>query len=127
MRGWHALLFGLAIVSLPGVGCERPRSKAPVVTPARPATPFIMPGVIRPPVQPAAAAQLPDDAPVVGVLAGDTPRAYLVSALSKMTQHVINDVLADTPVTVTYCDRTDCVRVYTADTPGAPLAIDLGG
>jgi hypothetical protein len=120
-------LLGLAIAALPVSGCNRKAESKPVVNKGPLPTPFILPGARQPAVHPAADVQLPDDAPVIGVLVGDRPRAYLVSAMSKMTHHVINDLLADAPVTVTYCDRTDCVRVYTSDTPGSPLAVDLGG
>jgi hypothetical protein len=41
--------------------------------------------------------------------------------------HVLDDVVGETPVTVTYCNQADCVRVFTADTRGEPLPIDLGG
>jgi hypothetical protein len=44
-----------------------------------------------------------------------------------MYSHVINDVVANVPVTVTYCDKTDCARVFTDESRGQPLEIDLGG
>jgi hypothetical protein len=91
------------------------------------ATPFVVPGLQRPPARPAALAALPDDAPVVGVMVQGRPRAYLLEAMSKRSNHVLDDVLGETPVTVTYCDQADCVRVFTANTPGVPLPIDLGG
>jgi hypothetical protein len=68
-----------------------------------------------------------DDAAVVGVLVGGRPRAYLLPALKSINQHVVNDLVAGTPVTVAYCDRSDCVRAYTADTPGVPLSVAVGG
>jgi hypothetical protein len=119
-------------------GCRFPResapqpepSKAQAPAPAMPvlqATPFVVPGLRRPPTRPAALAGLADDSPVIGVLAGGRPRAYLLGAMTQRAHHVVDDVVGETPVTVTYCDQADCVRVFTADTPGKPLPIDLGG
>src|SRR5262245_4440573 len=88
------------------------------------ATPFIFPGKVRPPTVPAAAAGLPDDEPVIGVTAKRTPRAYVRKAFAGMPNHVVNDVVGDTPVTVTHFNG--CTRVYTG--PGTePLRIMTGG
>src|SRR5262245_29300272 len=51
---------------------------------------------------PAEAAKLPDDAPVVGVIAGSRPRAYALGAFAEVDRHVMNDVLGGTPVTVAH-------------------------
>jgi hypothetical protein len=32
-----------------------------------------------------------------------------------MACHVVNDCIDGVPVTVTYCDRTDCARVFTGE------------
>jgi hypothetical protein len=125
----------LAAALLAGGGCRRqapvaaraPEGGPPWVTAGGPMTPFVCPGIPRPPVKPAAAAGLPDDAAVAGVVVGGKARAYLLSAMTAMTGHVVNDVVGDTPVTVTYDDHSDCVRGYTADTLGRPLSVGLGG
>lgn len=44
-----------------------------------------------------------------------------------MERHVVNDLLGRLPVTVTYCDRTDCVAVFTGPGGGLPLAVAVGG
>jgi hypothetical protein len=44
-----------------------------------------------------------------------------------MSTHLVNDVIDTIPVTVTYCDRTDCVQAFTGPTRGAPLDIWMGG
>ncbi len=90
-------------------------------------TPFILPGVEQPPTYPAATAAVPDDAEVIGVSAGGRHRAYLVPALSRATSHVVNDVLGEAPVTVTFCDRSQCARIFTDPGRSSPLKIDLGG
>ncbi len=90
-------------------------------------TPFDMPGIRLPPARSAAEANLPDDTPIIGVVAGGSARAYLVTAMEAMNGHVVNDLVGGTPVTITYCDRTQCVHAFTDKAGGEPLKIDLGG
>lgn len=90
-------------------------------------SPFLCPGVRQPPVQGAEKADLADDTPVVGVVAGGKARAYTLEALSQVRHHVVNDLLGEVPVTVTYCDLARCLRVFTSDTAGIPLEIDQAG
>jgi hypothetical protein len=53
-------------------------------------------------------------------------RAYVVSALTAVHKHVVNDLLGGVPVAVAYCDRTDCAAAYTG--AGAdPLKVSVGG
>jgi hypothetical protein len=85
-----------------------------------------IPGIQTPSVQPASAARLHDDAVVLGVSAGGRHRAYLLAAFDGIRWHIVNDQLAGVPITVTYCDRTGCVKVFTGP-PGAPLDVALGG
>jgi len=87
-------------------------------------SPFIFPGKIRPSTVPAAAAGLPNDEPVIGVMAKTTARAYVRKAFTGVPNHVVNDVVGDTPVTVTHFKG--CTRVYTG--PGTePLPFMTGG
>lgn len=93
---------------------------------ARMATPFIMPGKTRPPTVRAADAGLADDDRVIGVVAGGRARAYRVRALTGAMNQVVNDVLGTEPVTVTRCDQTGRVRVFTGDRSD-PLPVMIGG
>jgi len=89
-------------------------------------TPFVWPGKIRPPVVPVAQSGLADDEPVIGVRVGSQYRAYVTRAFAGTTNHIVNDLIGKTPVSVTHCDLTLCTRVYTGD--GAdPLRIMSGG
>ncbi|HUG93249.1 MAG TPA: DUF3179 domain-containing (seleno)protein [Planctomycetaceae bacterium] len=90
-------------------------------------TPFILPGVTQPFAFPADQADLADDARVIGVSAGGRHRAYSITAMSAVGNHVINDLFNDVPVTVTYCDYTDWSRVLTCQERGAPIDLWLGG
>jgi hypothetical protein len=80
----------------------------------------------QPPAVPAASADLKEDVEVVGVSAGGRHRAFLISTLGTVRSHVVNDLLAGQPVTVTYCSRTECIRVFTGPT-GEPLDVAVGG
>jgi hypothetical protein len=44
-----------------------------------------------------------------------------------MTNHIVNDVVNGTAVTVTYCDLADCVRGFGGEARPTPLNIDQGG
>jgi hypothetical protein len=90
-------------------------------------TPFIWPGITKPPVIPAAQAALDDQAEVLGVAAAGKFRAYAIRAFQLQTDHIVNDLIKDVPVTVTYCNQTNCHKVFTSDDRGAPLKVDLGG
>jgi hypothetical protein len=84
------------------------------------------PGLVCPPPAPAAAAKLKDSESVIGVVIDGRPRAYVVKALSYPQTHVVDDVVAGHPVTVTYCDIKDCTRVFTGNGDG-PLDVGVGG
>lgn len=84
------------------------------------------PGARLPAPRPAAQAKLAPDDVVIGVQVGGCARAYRLAALVGPRSHVINDRLADTPVTVTYCERTGCTRVFTGEGT-EPLDVRTGG
>jgi hypothetical protein len=89
-------------------------------------SPFMTPGV-EPTFVPAAEASLAEDDDVIGVVVDGEARAYPVSYLSGMTTHVVNDLIGQTPITVTYCDRTDCTRVFTDSSKQSELDVGTGG
>lgn len=70
---------------------------------------------------------LPKNAPVIGVRVGNRCRAYALSAMKEIDEHVLNDVLGGIPVTVAYCNITGCVRVFSDESRGQPLAVAVGG
>jgi hypothetical protein len=84
-------------------------------------------GVRLPPTRTPEESGLADREEVFGVVAGGRARAYRLAALSLPSRHVVNDVVGDTPVTVAYCDRTDCARVYTGPPGAGPLDVSLLG
>ena len=86
-----------------------------------------MPVIGRPTTVAAEAVTLPDDAVGIGVEAGGRRRAYLLEAFYPHERHVINDLLGGKPITVAYCDMTDCLAVFTDADADEPLEIAAGG
>jgi hypothetical protein len=88
---------------------------------------FEMPGLQNPRALPAAASKIADGDEVIGVMVNGKPRAYWLKALRYPPWHIVNDVVAGVPVSVTFCDRTNCTRVYTGAHSSTPLDLNLGG
>jgi hypothetical protein len=72
-------------------------------------------------------ARLPADAAVIGVVVDGKARAYALRSLRQLHQHVVNDVVSGVPLTVAYCDATDCARVYASRERSGPLDIRQAG
>lgn len=94
-------------------------------------TPMVVSGVERPPMAPAAEADLPADAAVIGVVVDGQARAYPLQRLSGMMEHVVNDLVAGRmgqmrPISITYCDRTDCVQVFTPEDALSQASLEMG-
>lgn len=88
---------------------------------------FEMPGLQSPRTLPAAASKIADGDEVIGVVVDGKPRAYWLKAFRYPPWHIVNDVVVGVPVSVTYCDRTNCTRVYTDRQSSTPLDINVGG
>jgi hypothetical protein len=85
-----------------------------------------LPTILAPPVRMARDVRLADSDEVVGVCVGGRARAYLLGALA-FPWHVVNDVVSGHAVSVTYCDRANCLRVFTEESAKAPLRLDIAG
>lgn len=90
-------------------------------------TPYISKGINNPLILKLNEIDLADDTPVIGVEHKGRFRAYKLEALKYVNTHVVNDMLDKTPISVTYCDRMDCVSVYTDPQSDKALPIDVGG
>jgi hypothetical protein len=84
-------------------------------------------GIVRPPIVEADASGLRPDEEVIGIEVDGHPRAYRLSAFRDRSEHVVNDLIAGVPVTVSYCDLSDCVRTYTDRGKSAPLEVAIAG
>jgi hypothetical protein len=95
--------------------------------PPQMSTPMVWPGVRQPIAVSAGEAQIEDEAEVIGVSAGGSSRAYLVRAFNNPATQVVNDLLGDVPISVTFCDRTRHAAVFTGPANGKPLEMSFGG
>jgi hypothetical protein len=83
--------------------------------------------IVQPPVLPAGEAELAGGEEVIGVAVGGKARAYRLGAFRFPSRHIVNDLIGGVPVSVTYCDRNDCARVYTDPLASAPLDVTQAG
>lgn len=90
-------------------------------------TPMLLPGLVSPIMHEADKANLSDSERVIGVTVGDKHRAYLANAFDSLGAKVVNDVVDEIPISVTYCDIHERARVFTSTERGAPLNMGLGG
>lgn len=70
--------------------------------------------------------RVPPTAIVLGVLVEGSARAYLADGMSRPEWHLAHDLLAGRPVTISYCNWTDCVSVFERNGTAAS-AIRMGG
>ena len=129
----------LAIVVLIVAGCDEPQQQqtsSPAKTPmpstmpdisgGMMSTPFLVPPLVNPEILTAAEAEIAPDEQVIGVLYEGVPRAFQLSALKDMRYHVVNEHRGPQGFAVTYCDRTDCVRVLGSG-KGEQLLVQTAG
>ncbi len=86
-----------------------------------------LPGISRPRTVPAAAAILSDEEEILGVEVNGHARAYRLKTLADPTHHVINDRLENQPVSITYCNVSECARTFLGPEGTASLDIGVGG
>lgn len=90
-------------------------------------TPMVLPGLISPTIHKAEAANLSDSERIIGVTVGNNHRAYLANAFDSFGSKVVNDLIEEVPITVTYCDIHERARVFTSTLRGEYLNMGLGG
>mgnify|MGYP001333423041 CR=1 FL=1 len=90
-------------------------------------TPMMLPGMTAPVTLTADEARVSGTEQVIGITIGDEHRAYIVTAFEPLGQKVINDLINEIPVTVTYCDIYERARVFTSTERGEYLTVGLGG
>jgi hypothetical protein len=89
--------------------------------------PMTLTGMIAPVTLIAEEARVSGTEQVIGITIGDEHRAYLVNAFAPLGHKVINDLINEIPVTVTYCDIHERARVFTSSDRGEYLNVGLGG
>jgi hypothetical protein len=88
---------------------------------------YLADGLRTPATRTADRAALAESEEVIGVEVGGRARAYRLGALKDRSRHVVNDVVAGVPVSVTYCDLNECVRAFSGAPGGEPLDVAVGG
>ena len=83
-------------------------------------------GVIRPPTVEAPKAGLKDEEKVLGVEVNGVARAYRLATLCDVTRHIVNDTVNGVPISVLYCDLSDCAAATRAR-QARPAADPNGG
>lgn len=83
--------------------------------------------VVDPPIVEAARAHIKPGALVIGVEVDGRARAYRLEALEDPSRHLVSDSLGGTPLTVSYCNLSRCVQVYTKPKGAQPLDIEVVG
>lgn len=83
--------------------------------------------IVRPPTVAAEGAAIADDEEVIGVEVNGEARAYRLGALSEPSSHLVQDVIGGVPVSVVYCDLTDCAQAFTEAEGAAPLDLQIAG
>jgi hypothetical protein len=85
------------------------------------------PPIVQPRAFAANAARIDPTEEVIGVEVEGIARAYRLGALASYRGHLVNDVVGATPVSVAYCNLSDCVTAYTGPRDSGPLALEVAG
>jgi hypothetical protein len=83
--------------------------------------------ILRPPSQAAKEANLRPDEIVIGVEVGGKAQAYQFAGFDSKSGHLVNDLVGGVPVSVAYCDLTECLRVYSDPRGSEPLDLSVAG
>jgi hypothetical protein len=115
-----------AIDSITSFVCQKPRRVTS--SSAFPTMSVDFAGVSNPQLIPAEKCGLRDNDIIIGVNVFGESRAYLQLALGGLPdRHLVNDVISTIPVTITYCDRTQCTRVLSSGSVKEAVSIRCGG
>jgi len=71
--------------------------------------------------------ELEDEDIIIALEINGVHYAYPKRRLSDIGAHVSSEILGDVPIAVTYCNESECVRVFTGDIGGARLDITQEG
>jgi hypothetical protein len=89
--------------------------------------PYDHQGVEAPTVHSASAVITNDREEVLGVEVDGKARAYRLGAMRDITKHIVNDQINALPVSILYCDISDCSRVFAGRLGAGPLSIRQAG
>lgn len=132
----------LSLLAVIGLGCSQRQSKDEMLS-TLPAelretlgsvdrnTPMVSSGVNHPAFVRSDAVSLREIDRVIGVVTEGHARAYPLTRMSSLLEHVVNDHVLDSTgqpkaFTVTYCNLTECVRVLESSDGGGGDNLEIG-
>ncbi len=127
-----AILLAIIVVTL-SYKAERARlidltlRNEVIPPPADQRFPYYAPGVVTPATVGSHEAALADDQEIIGIEVGGKARAYSLRAMSALSRHIINDVVGDSAVSITYCDGSECIKAFGGGDRRTPLDISNVG
>lgn len=71
--------------------------------------------------------ELADDAEVISVVVDGRSFAFPKKFMEGVGDHIASELLAGLPIAVTYCNETECVRVFTHDASLGKIELDQFG
>jgi hypothetical protein len=71
------------------------------------------PGIDRPEFKKVSEVDVSESSPVVGIELGDLTYAFVLQGMIDPEAHIANMIIGETPISVSYCDLVDAVRVFT--------------
>lgn len=71
-----------------------------------------IPGISDPYFHAADEVVIPETTPVIGVVVDGKARAYMDEGMAEADQHVVHDTVGEQQLTIVYCDKSNCVRVF---------------
>lgn len=83
-------------------------------------------GVINPQWKSVDAAPLGLAQEVIGVTIDDQAYAFALDSMLNPTDHVVNASAGGKSISAAYCDKTQCIRVFTSESPD-PIPLHVGG
>lgn len=70
---------------------------------------------------------MPDDSELIGVVIEGVPYGFLKLGLANPTRHIVSVVLQGRPLAITYCDLSECVRVFQSTESEQPIELHVAG
>ena len=71
-----------------------------------------IPGISDPYFHAADEVIIPETTPVIGVIVDGKARAYMDEGMAEADQHIVHDTFGNQQLTIVYCDKSNCVRVF---------------
>ena len=84
------------------------------------------PGIVEPELHKVDEVRLPGETMVVGVEVDGVACAFVLGSMQDPTQHIVNTMINNKPISVTYCNYINCVRVLSDDSETS-IPLNVGG